>query len=118
MGASYGYRWSDKILGYLGVAREEYQNSAEIHQQESTTKDFPAADYTFSPERGHSSTVALGLVLGVKNPISFVYSFSQNEWAGFKVQQYFLSIGLSFLNFEKPAPPVQPFKSEAAAINI
>lgn len=115
VGASYGYRWSDKVLGYLGLAHEEYQTSAEIHQKESATKDFPDADYTFSPERGHSSTVALGVILGVKNPISFVYSFSQNQWAGFTVQQYFLSVGLSFLSFEKPAPPILAFKSETAS---
>lgn len=115
LGASYGYRWSDKILGYLGLAHEEYQTSGEIHQKESVTKDYPAADYVFSPERGQSSTVALGVILGVKNPISFVYSFSQNQWAGFTVQQYFLSVGLSFLSFEKPSPPIQPFKSETAS---
>ncbi len=112
LGVSYGYRWSDKILGYIGVAHEEFQNSAEIHQKESTTKDYPSADYVVSPERGHSSTVAAGVLLGVKNPISFVYSFSQNQWAGLTVRQYFLSVGLSFLNFEKPSPPIKPYKSE------
>jgi hypothetical protein len=96
-GTSYGYRFSDHYLAYLGAAYESFGISGKVDQGASVTGDYPAASAELSYSKGYSRTINIGLVVGKTGRLTMNYSVGDLHWNNLMDTTHFLSLGYSGL---------------------
>ncbi|MCM2281121.1 MAG: hypothetical protein NDI61_04670 [Bdellovibrionaceae bacterium] len=83
LGASYGYRVTDQILLYTGVAGDSYRATGEIAQDVSTDLSSPGGVYTFN-QSGSARSVAIGISSGKLASLSVQAMYNEFEWTNAK----------------------------------
>jgi hypothetical protein len=107
-GVSYGERYSQNLLWYVGAAAETYNISAKIHQDATSDGAYPAVDASIPTTNGRSTALSMGLIWGVNKQFELGYSYVQNNWNNLSSWQHAMILRLQFAGPIKATAPLQP----------